>query len=230
MTEIDVTLTDYLVAALCQALCHKLVGRPEARWYYRFFAFVGSSALVGGTVHGFWCDHTSLGYRILWPICLILLGGSGLSAYHIGSEISPRFPQVRTTAWGLYALYCWILLFWTDSFIVPVCFCLPAMTFWVAAANFKSRLGWVARLEVGVGVSLTFVAAIIQQLGWGPNAYLNHNAMAHLVQALGLWLLYRSARRDSSRGERDPETPPSGEPTTRFSPRPPRAEVYLTLS
>jgi predicted Co/Zn/Cd cation transporter (cation efflux family) len=46
------------------------------------------------------------------------------------------------------------------------------------------------------GLVLSFIAAAIQQIGIGLHPlYFNHNALYHLIQAIGLFLLFWTARR-----------------------------------
>jgi hypothetical protein len=45
------------------------------------------------------------------------------------------------------------------------------------------------------GVSLSAVAAGIQQSGVAIHRHFNHNDLYHVVQAVAIWLLYLAARR-----------------------------------
>jgi hypothetical protein len=47
-----------------------------------------------------------------------------------------------------------------------------------------------------LGVAVSVAAAAIQQSGWAFHRYFNHNDLYHVVQAAGVWLLYRGALRD----------------------------------
>ena len=44
-----------------------------------------------------------------------------------------------------------------------------------------------------LGVAVSVAAAAIQQSGWALHRYFNHNDLYHVVQAVGVWLLYRGA-------------------------------------
>ena len=50
-----------------------------------------------------------------------------------------------------------------------------------------------------LGVLVSFLAAGIQAAGLAPHPHFNHNDLYHVVQMLGMWLLYRGAGETVSR-------------------------------
>ena len=65
---------------------------------------------------------------------------------------------------------------------------------------------WSTAREAGrwmiAGVATSVVAAIVQQSGWSPHRHFNHNDLYHVIQACGVWLLYRGARLTRGRASR----------------------------
>ena len=53
----------------------------------KVFLSIAVAAVTGGTVHGFFLDEGSTGYRILWSFTLIVMGTTGLSGVHIGTAL-----------------------------------------------------------------------------------------------------------------------------------------------
>ena len=86
MTEPDVTLTDYALMILCVAFVRKIAGQSfkmpilQKLWCV-FFGSVALASLMGGTVHGFFLDESSLGFQILWPITLLAVGVTAGTAW-----------------------------------------------------------------------------------------------------------------------------------------------------
>jgi hypothetical protein len=84
MTQVGVCLTDYGLAAECAYFTYLIARlRPGAssirEAFMTFFSSISIAAAAGGTVHGFFLDMGSLGYRILWPFTLIVIGITSLS-------------------------------------------------------------------------------------------------------------------------------------------------------
>ena len=204
MTEPDVTLTDYGLAIECTVLALLLhfYGDPRASlrpWFTFFFVSIAAAALGGGTVHGFFSATETLGYRILWPLTLIAAGLTTLATWVIGAKLWFREKLARFI--GLlavceFAVYATMILFFTQSFWLVVVNYLPASFFLLTIFHLlHSRMG-TRELRAGfVGLILTFVAAAVQVGGIRLHPiYFSHNALYHVVQALALLMIFRSAR------------------------------------
>ena len=86
MTEPDVTLTDYALMILCVAFVRNIAGQSFKmpilhKLWCVFFGSVALASLMGGTVHGFFLDESSLGFQILWPITLLAVGVTAGTAW-----------------------------------------------------------------------------------------------------------------------------------------------------
>ncbi len=158
------------------------------------------ASLTGGTVHGFFLDQSTFGYRILWPTTLIAIGVTATSTWVLtGFAISKSVDSVRKWAFFaiiIFLIYSSIVLFYSQHFAVVILNYVPAMVA-LLAVNMREyvRAGSAPYLFVIGGISVILVAAFIQQAGLGvhPN-YFNHNSTYHLVQALGLFLLFKGAK------------------------------------
>ena len=202
MKEIDVALTDYALTVLCFLFVFMLIkdysNSSLRNWFAILFLSVGLAAVLGGTVHGFFHEN-SLSYAIFWDSTLLSIGVSALSAWMIGAVImfgTKGRKAVSVLAIVNFAFYLFYVLFFNQSFGVAVANYLPA-AFFLLIAFFMAYKRTVHRLALFalIGLILTFVAAGIQQLEIGIHAqYFNHNALYHLVQALGLFLVFRGAR------------------------------------
>lgn len=205
MTEPDVTLTDYGLTLLCSWFAWSLRGQATYSRSFRalwiiFFASIAGASLFGGTVHGFFLDESTLGYRILWPSTLLMIGVTASSAWILtGFLISSLSRGVQK--WALFAgilflLYSMVVIFFSQSFTVVILNYVPAML----ALLFTSLRGyWRMRsnpfLFVIGGILVSFLAAFIQQAGLGIHPeYFNHNSTYHLVQAVGLLILFKGAK------------------------------------
>jgi hypothetical protein len=210
--EPDVTLTDYGLTIMCALIARALlrmdVERPVLRnWFAAFFTAIAAAAFLGGTVHGFFPDITSAGYRALWPATLFSIGFAALAAWMVGLIL--RFPRDTIAAVapalvvGLIA-YIAVVLFVSQDFVVAIFGYMPATAFLlvILALEFFDTRQREVLLGV-VAVLLTFVAAAVQQIEVGihPN-YFDHNALYHVIQAVALYLLFLSSiwlvKRESS--------------------------------
>lgn len=204
IAEPDVTLTDYGLALECAVLSlliHRLRNHPgPARtWFTLFFAGLAVAALAGGTVHGFFHQPDSPVRVLLWNLTLISIGVVALSAWMIGSRfdfVRGAGSLLRGLGVALFVVYCVVVVFLRNTFAVAVIHYLPAVFYLLGAfvaAYVRSREQ--CYLTGVIGLSLTLLAAGVQQLGIALHpVYFDHNALYHLVQAVAVLLLFLSAR------------------------------------
>jgi hypothetical protein len=204
VTEPAVTLTDYALALEC-ALFAVLLHRREASadgmraWFVLFFAAASAAPLFGGTVHGFFLDERSLGHAILWPSALVAIGVGALAGWVLGARIAFSGPAVRwitRLAFAQLVLFAVVVLFVVQGFWVAVVDYLPAAVFLLIALGLAYRRDRRPGPGIAaVGLALTFVAAALQQLRVSIHPVFNHNALYHVVQGVGLLLIFLGARR-----------------------------------
>lgn len=204
MTEPDVTLTDYAIALECAILC-ALASRWQTpshalrRWWIVFFASIGAGALFGGTVHGFFLDERTLGYRILWPATLLALGVTSMTMWFVGATAAlqePRATWLRRAAVAALLVYATVVLFADSRFVVAIAMYLPATVFLLITLCVLYARQRTRALAIGIaGLLLTFAAAAVQQLRIAVHpVYFNHNALYHVIQGIALAMIYVGAR------------------------------------
>ncbi len=190
MTEPDVALTDYGLAAECALFAYWLRRSGDPRWVV-FFAAGAVAALAGGTVHGFFLDPATAGARLLWPLALLAVGVTAVAAWAIGARLlltPPPARAVEAAAAAAWLAYAALVLGGAQAFGLAVAAYLPAALFLLAGFVVRYRRTGERGFLVGaLGLGATLLAAAVQRAG--------HNAMYHGIQAGGLVLLYAAARR-----------------------------------
>ena len=202
MNEIDVALTDYGLTVICFVFAWILVrntshDRVLTIWFTILFASVGLAAAMGGTIHGF-LHEDNLPHSIFWKGSLVCIGVSALSAWMIGARIILSITGqkiVSALSTVNFAIYFGYILFFNHDFLVAVVNYLPSAVFLLIAfvKIYRQTLHKLAFYAV-TGLILTFIAAAVQQLEIGLNdKYFGHNALYHVVQAIGLYFVFRGA-------------------------------------
>jgi hypothetical protein len=200
LTEPDVTLTDFALALQSAYLGFALWrDSPSSSalksWLMLYFGSVAVASLCGGLVHGFFLEQGSPGQAILWPATLLAIGASALATGAMGSVLlfSPQVTRV-TTRLMLFAvaIYCVAVLSGVHKFRIAIAITLPAALLLLAALVIvyvrDRRPGAVL---AAIGIIMTLAAAFGQQLGLRAHPlYFNHNATAHVVQAIALGFFF----------------------------------------
>ena len=191
MTEPDVSLTDYALAAECALFAYLLYfrNRPASRvrlWFALLFASLALASLFGGTVHGFFLDQASVGHRVLWPATMLAIGCATFAAWLAGAAVllSRRAARILgMAALAQFVAYGGFVLAGAHDFTVAVINYLPAGIFLLVVFAVSYARQRVNRVLVGlVGIVSTFIAAGVQQDGLAVQPdYFNHNALYHLI-------------------------------------------------
>ncbi len=203
LMEPDVALTDFGLTIECAVLATLLSRQNRRRdavrfWFIVLFFALGFGSFLGGIEHGFIEDKTSKVQGLVWAATLMSIGIAALAAWVIGARLLFFERVVRWitgTAVLVFAFYSVIVLWLIRDFWIAVVYYLPASFFLLAVLLIEYRRTPQRYHRAGVaGLGLTIVAAIVQQAGFGLHPqYFNHNALYHLIQALGFLLIYRCA-------------------------------------
>lgn len=205
MIEQDVALSDYAIAIIALTFTVLVLRAPAGNraargWLAVLFLGVAAAAALGGTVHGFLnLDRQSISHFIAWRATLVAIGITALGGWGFGANLlfSPPAARIISGLAGLgFLIYCGIILFISQQYRVAIINYLPAALFLLLS------FGWLALrartwLALGgfIGVLLTFAAAAIQQLQISLHpVYLSHNTLYHLVQSIGLLLIFLGGR------------------------------------
>lgn len=204
MAEVDVVITDYLLAIECAAFaCALEPSDALARWLASMFVALAIGSAAGGTVHGF-CRDGSTGERVLWPLALLALGFAALSAWGAGACLVAsdtwiaRIVAFACVAWLAYAA---VVVAGAQTFAVAIANYLAAsafLTVGLAAEFVRTRQG--GALVAAVGMGLVFAGAGMQQGRVACRGLrLTHNGLFHVVQAVALAIIFCGARRLTGR-------------------------------
>jgi hypothetical protein len=202
LNEPGTTLTDYLLALECAWFVWALTRRSGPSFlraaFMTLFASVAVAAIIGGTVHGFFPAAESPANRVLWAATMLSIGVTAAAMFAVGTwlglgaEATRKLPPILGLGLSAYAV---VVLFVSRDFVVAIVAYLPAVLFlltvflrdWLRHRNRGAAAGIL-------GVMMALVAALAQQLGIGLHPlYFDHNAVYHVLQAVALYLLFRSA-------------------------------------
>jgi len=204
MTQLDVALTDYGLALECGIFLYLLtLVRRDLKslrfWFLIFFLSIGLAALVGGTVHGFFEGSQLVGDRILWPITMIVIGVTSLAGIQIAATMyfaGKKAIQILWIGSTGFLVYCFIVLRITDNFLIAILGYLPALVF-LSAVLLRSYLMTKGKafLKGFIGTCTVLMASLVQQarISIHPH-YFNHNALCHVLQGVGLFMIFTTAR------------------------------------
>lgn len=203
MSEVVVGVTDYLLTLECAFFAGMLMrfegGRQEpGRFFALFFLALAVASLSGGTYHVWFSNSDSLPADVLWTTTVVALGAVAFSAWSIGAGLllpRPARDYVVKAAGVEFLGYSAYVVAIDDHFWVAIANYLPSVVFLGAAfAISYSRLSAQPILIGLLGLGVTVAAAAIQRFGLSLHpAYFNHNATYHLVQAIGLLMIFQAA-------------------------------------
>lgn len=209
ITEPATLITDYLLAALTAVLAWRLfVAARESRlasqwWWGLAFAATSAAGIAGGTVHGF---RMALDLRLTSALWLVAIESLVVAAYAVvrgtlaGSPLSAATARTASlmaaAAYGMYGL--WVVA--NPRFVFAIAAYALALGVLVGFRLGAWRTNPAGARWMIAGVLVSVVAAVVQQSGWSVHRHFNHNDLYHVIQACGVWLLYRGAR--AAGGER----------------------------
>lgn len=140
-----------------------------------------------------------MAHFIAWRATLISIGVTALGGWGYGSTLlfsPPAARIVRLLAGLSFGIYCGIIVLVSQEYRVAIINYLPAALFLLVSFGWlamKTRT-WPA-LGGFIGVLLTFAAAVIQQSQISVHpVYLSHNTLYHVIQIIGLSLIFIGGR------------------------------------
>lgn len=197
MMQPAVTLTDYALA--CEGLTFAYLLKPARSQplvfaSIVFFLSIALASAFGGTVHGFFDDPATAVNRVLWNLTMVAIGVTAFAGTRIGALLHFREQTVAVISWAaavVFIAYCMVILFVSSRFLVAIMNYLPVVLFLGWAFLMAYRRTRRSALLVGcAGICVMLVAAGLQQakLGIHPH-YFDHNAVYHVLQGIGLFML-----------------------------------------
>ncbi|MBA3661078.1 MAG: hypothetical protein H0W64_05100 [Gammaproteobacteria bacterium] len=204
MNEPSVALTDYVLAMISLGFAWNIyisVGKKNMLilLFCLFYLSGAVASFLGGTVHGFFVDKSTLGYHLLWVGTLLAIGITAVSCWLLGGFFLHGPKQL--SKWlifssGLFLIYAGAVIFYTQNFSLAVLNYLPAILFFLIVMIYKLIQTTITSFRwIMIGILISFLAAAVQQTGFNIHpTFLNHNSLYHLLQALGFWFIFIGAR------------------------------------
>ncbi len=203
MDEILVSATDYLLAIECLIFTAILLpvkaAWPEMRRFFAiFFAGTAVASLAGGIYHGFFSTSASNAGDLYWVAVMAALGLVACAGWSIGAcllfvePLKGRLVRLAAFEFLIYFIY---VAAAHREFWVAIANYSPAVLFLIYAFAQTYRRRPARPVLAGlVGLGVTVLAAVIQRTSWSLELFhLNNNSTYHLVQAIGLFLIFRAA-------------------------------------
>ena len=201
ISESTTTVTDYLITVVAWWLGARLLlavagQRNQAKRLWAIgFIFVGLGALLGGTSHGFVTYLGEDGLRYIWKGTVYAVGLSMLFAVagtiegsSFGTFVRRVLHSVNVTGFVVYAT--WMIdhsgFIYVIYHYVSAMIGIALMQAWTWSRHRAIAAPWII-----AGVLVTLLGAIIQQSGFTLHEHFNNNDLFHVVQIVGLFLLYR---------------------------------------
>ena len=189
--------TDYVLAALgvwFGVRLHRRAGPGDPRrfWAGAFWA-MALAAFLGGTSHGFAPFLGDLANAALWRATMVAIGAAAVLLLYASLL---RVSEARFWKWLLvadFALYSLWVCFIDDDFFYAIveyggAMLVVLVIYLVLAVRLHPGAVWII-----AGIAVSFIGAGIQQAGIAPHRHFNHNDLYHVVQMVGLGLLYKGA-------------------------------------
>jgi hypothetical protein len=202
LTEPATLLTDYGLGILCALFGRRLwkAGQVSANTSVSCWA-VGMGALAvasfaGGTVHGFSLVLGEIVLQGLWKGTAVAIGLASC-CFFIGTMLASTAKPLRQ----------WLILASVVQFVGYAVWMATHDEFRYVIYNYGMTLAVILLVQIyqGVvrnapsagwivaGILLSFLAALVQQSGLALHPSFNHNDLYHVVQMVGMVLLYRGA-------------------------------------
>ena len=199
ISEPATLFTDYVLAAANTFFGARLLrlSSRAARFWAAGFLALAVSAAIGGTFHGFRALLTPGTLVLMWQVTEIAIGVASLCLLmalahaYLGGTAKQGLAGFAIVK---FALYC-LAVALTDRYLVAVAdtgvtmliALVLALQAWVVGHEPSAR--WLV-----AGVLVSVAAAGVQAAGLAPHRHFNHNDLYHVIQLLGMYLLYRGGR------------------------------------
>ncbi len=192
-------LTDYALGLLCAVLAIRLFragSDPSRSCWAAALAICAVSAFAGGTYHGFLPVLDDVEADLLWTATLMSIGCAAFfgtvatARAHLHATWRRRIELVAVLQ---LAVYLFATTRTADFLIAIVDYSVSFGFVLVVHAAVWLRTRNVPAAWIVAGVMVSFLAAGIQAAGIAPHPAFNHNDLYHVVQMLGMWMLYKGA-------------------------------------
>lgn len=201
MTELSTLITDYVLGGLTAVLGFILLRNRSQSLPVRLwgFAFLASAfaAFAGGTWHGFRLMLGETALFWIWKAAIYFVSAFGLAAMS-GTILSAFSGRIRIGLLAFAAAIAVVYATWMatrDDFIYVIYFNAAAMVF-VLAVQAYTAFRWrdPASPAIVGGILVSGIAALVQATGVSLHDDFNNNDLFHVIQMLGVYLLFCGAK------------------------------------
>jgi len=195
--EPTTAITDFIIGVLGMAFGWQLFNIPDSLFHFLwgncFFA-VGIGGFLGGISHGFGPRFSELLKKIIWRSTLIFVGVTGLSLSLAALTFftNDKVQNLLMIIAALMLIFYFIQINKQDTFGQAVKFYFPLIV--VSLFGFSIAYvttGYLGALFCSIGLVVSLVASWIQMSGISLHQHFNHNDLFHMIQILGMVLMYR---------------------------------------
>jgi len=195
--EPTTTLTDFLIFIL--GVVFGLNTFPDGdslfHWIWACaFLSVGMGGLLGGLTHGIGPKLSDEFNQALWGLTLFFVGFTGI-LLGLSGLILVIGKEFHSTLFILAILFMLTYLMnvrQNSSFSTAVKFYLPMMI--IALIGFSIGAFYFEKtgaLFIVIGLLVSVAASVVQVMNISFHKHFNHNDLFHVIQMLGMYLMYR---------------------------------------
>ena len=214
IAEPTTAFTDFILAILCLFFYFRFSqsNRETGLFYWKlFFLFMGFSSLIGSIVHAIFEHHQTGAYLTLWLTMQLF---SGLSVYTaqlatIQSIPNAKIPLYRSANASIlicriqFAVFT-IAAFLSQNFLVVVInttvgFLMVLFIHALSGKKYGNRsAGWIA-----LGITVSFLTAIVYTLKISVNDWFNFKDIAHVIIMISVCFIFYGVGLSFNEQEKD---------------------------
>ncbi|MBX9572030.1 MAG: hypothetical protein K2X77_24270 [Candidatus Obscuribacterales bacterium] len=201
-------LTDFLLALECAIFAFLLWHGGTGKMWTLMFGALAAASFAGGITHTFYEAPGTIEHLIWWDATLLCLGLTSIFLFSIALALwkcsskgslevdSAGKPSVAIAVSSIvFVAYAVFVLTGLRPFLTAIVMYLPASIFLLVSIIRLSSTNLVDFKHTSIcgilGMALTFIAAGLQQAKVEvPALMLNYNALYHIIQGIGLCLLF----------------------------------------
>jgi hypothetical protein len=195
--EPTTAITDYIIFILGIIFGGLTISIQNSQFHQLWgasFISIGIGAFFGGTSHGFGPKMKGIYRMVLWRITIIFIGISGIFMAMSSSLffITENGKYALFITAGVLLILYFLKIRKQDSFRSAVTFYMPLLG--VTLVGFSMAFYFqniTGALFITIGLIVCITGSLTQLLKISLHEKFNHNDLFHVIQMLGMYLMYR---------------------------------------
>ena len=195
--EPTTAITDYIIFILGIIFGGLTISIQNSQFHQLWgasFISIGIGAFFGGTSHGFGPKMKGIYRKVLWRITIIFIGISGIFMAMSSSLffITENGKYALFITAGVLLILYFLKIRKQDSFRSAVTFYMPLLG--VTLVGFSMAFYFqniTGALFITIGLIVCITGSLTQLLKISLHEKFNHNDLFHVIQMLGMFLMYR---------------------------------------